>query len=148
MRSLRARQARRKWAKLGPPRSGRPVKGAGFRRGSCTGHRPARRPAPRRHPSQGDHDGSKSCCQAPMRYLEKPREFDRLPLVALRSLLILSASSVSLCLGVPAQAQSAVPLAAVEPPPVVRTIGTDGTDIAAPTPPPPDLLLPDVEIGK
>src|SRR3546814_19431241 len=79
-----------------------------------------------------------------MRYLEKPREFDRLPLVALRSLLILSASSVSLCLGVPAQAQSAVPLAAVEPPPVVRTIGTDGTDIAAPTPPPPDVLLPDV----
>src|SRR3546814_19891649 len=79
-----------------------------------------------------------------MRYLEKPREFDRLPLVALRSLLILSASSVSLCLGVPAQAQSAVPLAAVEPPPVARTIGTAGTDIAAPTPPPPDVLLPDL----
>src|SRR3546814_15169446 len=71
-----------------------------------------------------------------MRYLEKPREFDRLPLVALRSLLILSASSVSLCLGVPAQAQSAVPPAAVEPPPVVRTIGTDGPDTPAPTTPP------------
>jgi len=79
-----------------------------------------------------------------MRYLEKPREFDRLPLVALRSLLILSASSVSLCLGVPAQAQSGAPPVAVEPPPVVRTIGTDGTDIAAPTPPPPDVLLPEV----
>src|SRR3546814_19601781 len=136
----RYRRTTRQWAKICPPRRGRPVKGAGFRRGSCTGHRPARRPAPRRHPSQGDHDGSKSCCQAPMRYLEKPREFDRLPPVDLRSLLILSDSSVSLCLGVPAQAQSAVPRAAVEPPPVERAIETDGAEIAAPPPPPPDLL--------
>src|SRR3546814_4271976 len=71
-----------------------------------------------------------------MRYLEKPREFHGLPLVSVRSLLILSASSLSLWLGAPAQAQSP-PSAAVQPPPVVRTVGTD---IAAPTPPPPDVL--------
>src|SRR3546814_16098402 len=75
-----------------------------------------------------------------MRYLEKPREFHGLPLVSVRSLLILSASSLSLWLGAPAQAQSP-PSAAVQPPPVVRTVGTD---IAAPTPPPPDVLLPEV----
>src|SRR3546814_1800430 len=40
-----------------------------------------------------------------MRYLEKPREFHGLPLVSVRSLLILSASSLSLWLGAPAQAQ-------------------------------------------
>src|SRR3546814_18746048 len=75
-----------------------------------------------------------------MRYLEKPREFHGLPLVSVRSLLILSASSLSLWLGAPAQAQSP-PSAAVQPPPVVRPVGTD---IAAPTPPPPDVLLPAV----
>src|SRR3546814_14077927 len=75
-----------------------------------------------------------------MRYLEKPREFHGLPLVSVRSLLILSASSLSLWLGAPAQAQSP-PSAAVQPPPVVRTVGTD---IAAPPPPPPDVLLPEV----
>src|SRR3546814_6508890 len=75
-----------------------------------------------------------------MRCLEKPRELHGLPLVSGRSLLILSASSLSLWLGAPAQAQSP-PSAAVQPPPVVRTVGTD---IAAPTPPPPDVLLPEV----
>ena len=51
----RDRRTTQQSGKSGPPLRGRPEKPAGLRRGACTGHQPALRPAPRQRTSPVDH---------------------------------------------------------------------------------------------